>query len=165
MSTLTLVVEEDGQSPVAAAPPWPRERESSSATSPSWGKAAEAHPEPKAVDAPTGHAAPPATRPASRWSASCDVALLAIIESPLGPDETTASGFARKEHELRRALSVLTVPEARALHARLSNPAPDDPLAKAFTRLTADRRGRLINFLADARRREACAQRRGAVHV
>jgi O-methyltransferase involved in polyketide biosynthesis len=52
-------------------------------------------------------------------------------------------------------MSALTVLEARALHARLSNPASDDPLAKAFKRLTADRRARLINFLADARRREA----------
>jgi hypothetical protein len=108
---------------------------------------------------------PQAEHSPSRWATSCDIALLVIIESPLACGETAASGFARKEHELRRAMSLLSVRESRALHARLSNPAAGDPLAKAFTRLTSDRRGRLINFLADARRREACAPRRGGTHV
>ena len=95
----------------------------------------------------------PQPRPAP--SSPADAALISIIEAPLQPGETAAAGFARKELELRVAFAALSVLDARALHARLSNPRSGDVLADAFTRITADRRGRLINFLADARRREA----------
>jgi hypothetical protein len=50
---------------------------------------------------------------------------------------------------------MLTVPESRVLHGRLSNPRGGDRLAASFMRLTAERRARLINFIADARRRAA----------
>lgn len=89
------------------------------------------------------------------WASSCDVALVAILEAPLHGGETVAAGFARKELELRHVFASLSVLESRALQKRLSNPKPDDQLAKSFMRLTADRRARLINFLADVRRREA----------
>jgi hypothetical protein len=91
-------------------------------------------------------AAPPPAR---------DAALIAIIEAPLEPGETTMVGFARKEAELRTAFAGLSVLESRALHARLANPRSGDLLVAAFMRMTGDRRARLINFLADARRREA----------
>jgi hypothetical protein len=69
-------------------------------------------------------------------------------------------GFARKEAELRTVFAALSVMESRALHARLANPRSGDSLVAAFMRMTADRRARLINFLADARRREALGIRR-----
>ena len=88
--------------------------------------------------------------------ATCaDASLLAIVEAPLAPGETATTGFRRKEHELGAAFAALSVPEARALHRRLSNPSPDDALAQRFARLTLERRGRLLAFLADARRRAA----------
>jgi hypothetical protein len=100
---------------------------------------------------------PASSSPAAKrttWQTSCDVALLAILEEPLRSDETALAGFARKEAELRHALSLLTVAESRALHMRVSNPRTGDHLATSFTRLTAERRARIINFIADARRRE-----------
>jgi hypothetical protein len=92
------------------------------------------------------------------WSASTDVALHAILEAPLHAGETAAIGFARKEAELRHVLASLSILESRALHTRLSCPKADDQLPKAFARMTAERRARLINFIADARRREALAR-------
>lgn len=97
------------------------------------------------------------------WSASTDVALIAILEAPLHTGETLALGFARKEAELRHVLASLSVNESRALNTRLSCPKDGDPLTKAFMRLTAERRERLINFIADARRREALAFRPNGV--
>jgi hypothetical protein len=91
--------------------------------------------------------------------ASCDVALIAILLAPLNVEETAAVGFARKEAELRCVLATLSIVDSRALRSRLSNPRSGDPLAESFMRLTAERRARLINFLADARRREATAGR------
>lgn len=96
----------------------------------------------------------PVTKNAS-WTDSTDVALIAIIEAPLYAGETAAVGFARKEAELIHIMGKLSVLESRALVSRLSYPKDGDQLAAMFMRLTADRRARLINFLADARRREA----------
>ena len=90
---------------------------------------------------------------------SRDAALIAIVEARLEPGETTYTGFARKEDQLRAAFAALSVLEARALHARLSSPRTGDRFAAAFSRMTVERRARLINFLADARRREATAGR------
>ena len=98
----------------------------------------------------------PSTRPTS---SAHDAALIAILEAPLHAGETALIGFARKEAELRSAFAALSVIESRALQARLANPRSGDLLAAAFMRLTAERRARLINFLADARRREALAPR------
>ena len=104
----------------------------------------------------------PAKRPAAarQSSASKDAAFIAIIAAPLEWDETAYVGFDRKEAELRTAFAALSVLEARALQSRLSNPRSGDQLAAAFMRLTGERRARLINFLADARRREALAGQR-----
>jgi hypothetical protein len=100
---------------------------------------------------------PPPAKPveASAWSASVDVALIAILEAPLHAGETVALGFARKEAELRHVLATLSIVESRAMQLRLSRPKDGDPLTKAFLRLTGERRERLLNFIADARRREA----------
>ena len=87
-----------------------------------------------------------------------DAALIAIVEARLEPGETTYMGFERKEDELRAAFAKLSVLEARSLHARLSSPRTGDRFAAAFSRMTVERRARLINFLADARPREAAAR-------
>lgn len=84
-----------------------------------------------------------------------DEALIAIIETPFKEGETAYAGFARKEEELRAAFAALGVLEARELRLRLCNPRSYDRFAVAFSRLTIDRRVRLINFLAGARRRAA----------
>ena len=86
-----------------------------------------------------------------------DAALVSILEAPLAAGETAREGFRRKEAELRTAFAQLPVVAQRALHARLANPRAGDQLAERFARLTADRRTRLLTFLADARRREALA--------
>jgi hypothetical protein len=115
-----------------------------------------AKPRPSVLERPRGREASPArTSNKPAWSASCDVALVAILEAPLRAGETAAAGFARKELELRHVLGTLSVLESRALQSRLSYPKAGDVLAQAFQRLTGERRARLINFLADARRREA----------
>lgn len=84
-----------------------------------------------------------------------DARLIAILDAPLALGETAAAGFARKEHELGAAFAALSVLESRAMHARLASPQPKDELANKFARLTIERRGRLLAFIADARRREA----------
>lgn len=95
--------------------------------------------------------------PAAPRPDTIDARLIAILDAPLGIGETAAGGFARKEHELGAIFASLSVLEARAIQARLANVKPGDELANKFARLTCERRGRLINFLADARRREALA--------
>ena len=92
---------------------------------------------------------------ASRSAAAIDAALIAILDAPLRLGETALIGYARKEAEMLRILASLTVAESRALHARLVVAQPDDPLGGKLARFTADRRNRLVHFLADARRREA----------
>jgi hypothetical protein len=106
-----------------------------------------------------GPPSPPKSNPRPSSPANTrDPLLLALLEAPLHSGETAHAGFMRKEAELRSAFATLTILEARALHARLTNPRSGDQLAAAFRRLTIDRRVRLINFLADARRREALAR-------
>lgn len=85
-----------------------------------------------------------------------DARLLAILAAPLKPGETASLGYARKERELAAAFARLAVVEAYALRKRLASPTADDELAQKFARLTVERRTRLIQFLADARRRAAC---------
>jgi hypothetical protein len=114
--------------------------------------------EPRIVG-PAKPAAPAAARNAIEAS---DAYLIAIIESPLADGETAYAGFARKEEELRIAFAALTILESRALQARLSTPRSGDRFAAAFSRLTVERRGRLINFLGNARRREALGASGGA---
>lgn len=91
---------------------------------------------------------------------SLDDRLIAILEAPPHHNEMIAACFARKEAELGNLLATLDVDTARALHKRLTTFAGDDPLVAAFNRLTADRRQRLIVYLADARRRAAISTAR-----
>jgi hypothetical protein len=88
-----------------------------------------------------------------------DAALIAILEAPLHDGETAYAGFARKEEELRAAFAALGALEARSLQARLETPRSGDRFAAAFSRMTIERRARLINFLGNARRREALVRR------
>lgn len=89
-----------------------------------------------------------------------DARLIAVLDTPLGLGETAHAGYARKEHELGSILASLSWQESRAMHLRLTQVKAGDELAAKFARLTIERRIRLLNFLADARRRAACAGRR-----
>jgi hypothetical protein len=113
---------------------------------------------PAAPPAPSPQVVPdlPPLRPAP----SADAVLVGILDAPLAYGMTAREGFLRKEGELRAAFAALPVAAQRALHARLSNPRAGDELATKFHNLTAERRTRLLNFLADARRREALAAAR-----
>jgi len=103
-------------------------------------------------------AAEPATLHTCMTVASAsDAALISILDAPLRHGETAREGFLRKEAELRAAFGTLPVAAQRALHARLSSPSSGDALATKFAGMTADRRTRLLTYLADARRREALA--------
>ncbi len=88
-----------------------------------------------------------------------DDGILAVLAAPLRAGETAHAGYRRKEHELGAAFAALPLAGARALHARLASPRDGDALAARFGRLTAERRARLIAFLADAPRRAALAAR------
>jgi hypothetical protein len=109
-------------------------------------------PDPNAV-----HRPPPAPPPPD---AALDARLLTILNTPPRPGETIAATYQRKEQLLGDAFSTLDIPRSRAMHARLSSPATGDTLAEKFSRLTSDRRGRLLAFLADVRRRLATGGRR-----
>ncbi len=82
-------------------------------------------------------------------------ALLEVLARPAVPGETIDATFRRKEDDLAALLATLPLAEARALHRRLANPVAADELATRFQRLTAERRGRLLSILLDARRRDA----------
>ena len=84
-----------------------------------------------------------------------DARLIAILDVDSG--EPAYVAFARKERELGEAFAKLPILDQRALHTRLGTVRSGDLLAEKFNRLTADRRGRLLNFLGDARRRAARA--------
>lgn len=84
-----------------------------------------------------------------------DERLIEILDAPLAMGETAASGFLRKEQAIVAVLATLTVLESRALLARIRTARAGDRLVEKLGRLTAERRGRLLAFLADARRREA----------
>ena len=104
--------------------------------------------------------APAILRTPTTLASTIDAALLGILEAPLALGTTAREGFLRKEAELRATFAMLPVATQRAMHARLSNPGAGDELAAKFHQLTAERRTRLLNFLADARRREALAAAR-----
>jgi hypothetical protein len=113
---------------------------------------------PERLSAPVLVASPATLRTPTTVASSNDAMVIGVLDAPLVPGETARAGFLRKEAELRAAFAQLPVASQRALHARLSNPRAGDQLAERFGRLTADRRTRLLTFLADARRREALAQ-------
>ena len=108
------------------------------------------------LDAPRAVATPAAPPPSSEL----EDRLIAILESPPHANEMIAACFARKEAELGNVLATIDVDSARALHKRLTTFAGEDRLVTAFNRLTADRRQRLIVYLADARRRAAISTAR-----
>lgn len=95
---------------------------------------------------------PPAITPAQR---EVDDQLITILDAPLLMGETAMAGFQRKELALIGVLAKLSPVDAKALHFRLANPLGSDELAKRFMRLAVDRRTRLLNFVADTRRRLA----------
>jgi len=104
--------------------------------------------------------APRAVKPAATVSPSIERAIIDIIGAAPRAGETTELAFRRKEHELGDLFPTLSVIESRTLHRRLSNESASDTVAKAFGRMVADRRARLLAFLADVRRREAIASAR-----
>jgi hypothetical protein len=110
--------------------------------------------------APALVAEPATLRTPTTVASTNDATLIGIVEAPLAHGMTAREGFLRKEAELRAAFASLPVATQRALHARLSNPRAGDELAAKFQSLTAERRTRLLTFLADARRREAQAAAR-----
>jgi hypothetical protein len=118
------------------------------------------HTSPARPSAPVLVAAPATLRTPTTVASTNDAVLIGILDTPLEPGMTAREGFLRKEAELRAAFAALPVAAQRALHARLSNPRPGDELATKFHNLTAERRTRLLTFLADARRREALAAAR-----
>ena len=91
----------------------------------------------------------------SPGAAAVDERLIEILDAPLAPRETAASGFRRKEEAIVGVLAALTVHESRALLARMRVAHAGDRLVEKLGRLTAERRHRLLAFLVDARRREA----------
>lgn len=97
------------------------------------------------------------TRPAEPSTTWFEPALLEILLRPVAPGMAREE-HTRKEHEIGSLFMRLTVLEAWTLHKRLGNPQPDDAIAVAFGRLIVERRGRLLAFLGDARRRAAIAR-------
>lgn len=88
-----------------------------------------------------------------------DESLLAILDAPARECETVAQTFQRKESEIIAVCAPLSLIDAHALRKRLATPQPGDRLAQQFARLVVERRTRIINYLADARRRAALAGR------
>jgi hypothetical protein len=103
---------------------------------------------------PPAPVAPPPT------IAAIDCQLIDVLVRTPGPGETIEMCFVRKERELGELFAALSVIDARALHRRLvRDPAPGDELAVVFSRLKIERRRRLVDFLADARRRAVVTKR------
>jgi hypothetical protein len=92
-------------------------------------------------------------------AAGPDTLLIDILTAPTRASETCAAAFARKEADFTNVCSRLSVVESHALHRRLSNPHSEDQLAMMFSRFVVDRRARILNYLAGARKRAALAGR------
>jgi hypothetical protein len=90
----------------------------------------------------------------------CEEELEAVLGAPI--EGSAAAGYLRKEAAARAAFDRLTVAESRALAERLRRASPEDRLASLFGRMTVDRRGRLLSYLDDVRRREALRRARAA---
>jgi hypothetical protein len=66
------------------------------------------------------------------------------------------NGFAEKEANLRTQIDAMSPEEKRVFLRRLQQANPSDPVAQAFaTRMTAERRARVLEYLKDAPRRDA----------
>ena len=105
--------------------------------------------------APSTVPSAPAIAP-STGSPSFEAQLIAILRRGV-ESATSQDAHRRKEHEIGEVFAKLTVRESWTLHKRLSTPSPNDELANAFGGLVIDRRGRLLAFLGDARRRASLA--------
>lgn len=92
-------------------------------------------------------------QPAEPARVSLEGELVAVLAAPV--EGSVAAAYQRKEVALRAVLARLPAAECRVLAARLRCVCPGDPLASLFGRMTAERRGRLLAYLDDARRREA----------
>ncbi|MEO8842282.1 MAG: hypothetical protein ABI704_11970 [Kofleriaceae bacterium] len=79
--------------------------------------------------------------------------ILVALDVPKRHHETRDAEFRRKEHELGAVFARLTPADSLALEKRLKLSLAGDPIAERFSRLTADRRDRLIGFLSAVRRR------------
>lgn len=98
---------------------------------------------------------PPLQPTVGELSAAQEASLVASLRAAPRAGETIHAQFQRVEAEVGHQLAQLTVAQSRTLHQRLVRAAASDPLATAFHRTVADRKARLLAFLADARRREA----------
>lgn len=87
-------------------------------------------------------------------------AIISILDAGPQADETLQLAFSRIERELCAMFTHLALADAKALHRRLTLCLPDDPIATRFARLICERRGRLMNYLAAAPRREAIRRAR-----
>ena len=82
--------------------------------------------------------------------------IIELLERPIDSSETHRAGHDRKECELIALLDTLTAVEALAVARRLANGRAGDALVAAFhLRLSADRRGRVVAFVTNTRRRIA----------
>jgi hypothetical protein len=82
-----------------------------------------------------------------------------IIDTILQPSsETHHDANRRKELELAALFETLSPAESLTLQRRLSNPRSGDAVASAFLRLIAERRNRLLAFLARRRAAKSAAR-------
>jgi hypothetical protein len=107
------------------------------------------------VEAPSGARDDHATPSLSWKRVGLESEIYAVLAEPAFPGEQLAFAFKRKEQRLGDLFAKLNVADSRELSRRLALLIADDSLAAMFGRLVADRRARLVAFLADARRREA----------
>lgn len=81
--------------------------------------------------------------------------IAAAFDAPALPGEPCERSFQRKELALADLFDRLSLADSRELHRRLTLGLSNDPIAQRFARLVAPRRGRLLTFVANARRRQA----------
>lgn len=88
-----------------------------------------------------------------RPPATLDEQLIAILDAPIAPYQTSAEAFARKERELGSLFVALHGADAHEMQFRLTACRPGDALATKFARLSLERRARLLAVLFEVRRR------------
>jgi hypothetical protein len=82
-------------------------------------------------------------------------AVMDALRAPLQPGATAQMANAVKEQAIGMLLDQLTVSDSRWLRKRLIRKDPSDALSKEFALLMHERQQRLLQFLADAPRRDA----------
>lgn len=117
-------------------------------------------PAPEPVAAVQSVAPPRAATENSPSIAARDLQIISVLDEPAAIGESADALYRRKEHELGALFATLSASDAVALAKRLSTEATGDTLSARFSRLVADRRQRLIDFLVDAKRRQAIANAR-----